>query len=106
MAARCPLCLVSHARHCRAVDPAHRWPVEPLIEAAGGIEKANRRIDPANLHRARRDGLTDVAADRWAIRLGLHPAEVWPDWIDAALRYVDAAAIEGSRATWLAREAA
>lgn len=104
-ATMCRLCLCWHSPHCRAVDPARRWPVEPLVAAAGGVEKVLQQLDGGNLSRARRDGLTDVQADRWATRLGYHPAQVWPDWIDAALRYVDAAAIEGSRAVWLAREA-
>lgn len=34
--------------------------------------------------RASREGLTIWTADAWAIRCGLHPAEVWPDWIKLA----------------------
>jgi len=43
-------------------------------------------ISPAQLHRWKHDGLTTSAADRIAIALDRHPAEIWPEWllVDAA----------------------
>lgn len=66
--------------------PWMRWPLEPLLavtnlpnvraleRAAGLTSGAGRRWE----HR----GLTDETADRVAVALGRHPAEVWPDWAD------------------------
>ena len=59
------------------------FPVDPLLALAPGdsinnLAKVIANGDvPANVHRARREGLTWVAADRWACALGFHPAEVW-----------------------------
>ena len=39
------------------------------------------RMSGTTLADVRRNGLTELAADRYAIRAGLHPAEVWPDWL-------------------------
>lgn len=68
-----------------------RYPLQNLIDAAG-ITGANelstaelgRRLGmPYNtLQRARRRGLVESAADRWACRLGFVPWLVWPEWID------------------------
>ena len=30
----------------------------------------------------KRGTITEPAADRWATRLGLHPADLWPQWWD------------------------
>lgn len=81
----CQLCERIHHPFCTSVPRSHRWPTESLVTAAGGVERVHRTIDPGNLHRAIRAGLTDLQADRWAIALGLHPLEVWPDWIDVVL---------------------
>lgn len=32
-----------------------------------------------------REGIPLDLADRWAERLGLHPTEVWPAWVDVVL---------------------
>jgi hypothetical protein len=64
------------------------WPVEALAAAVGGKSNLVRMIDGGNVHRAYRDGLTDRQADRWAVRCGLHPFEVWPDMLDAAIESV------------------
>lgn len=58
-----------------------RFPIEPLFSLAHGdpIMRLARtmHVDAAQLHRARREGLSWVHADRWAVALGFHPAEVW-----------------------------
>ena len=33
----------------------------------------------------RDNGLSIDLADKWAERLGLHPAEVWPNWVETVL---------------------
>ena len=65
-----------------------RWPLAPLLDAC--------ELTPARLvllvgvpvsavHAAVRRGLTDIEADRWAIRAGLHPVSVWGwAWVEAA----------------------
>ena len=67
---------------------SHRWPWAPLAEALGGgslaAQAARLGVHDAQVHRWRRDGLTDAMADRCAVRAGLHPAMVWPDWNDVA----------------------
>ncbi|MGI8753588.1 MAG: helix-turn-helix domain-containing protein [Acidimicrobiales bacterium] len=58
-----------------------RFPIEPLFALAHSdpILRLARtmHVNAGQLHRARRDGLTWVHADRWAVALGFHPAEVW-----------------------------
>ncbi len=58
-----------------------RFPIEPLFALAHGdpILRLARtmHVDAAQLHRARREGLSWVHADRWAVALGFHPATVW-----------------------------
>jgi hypothetical protein len=42
-------------------------------------------------------GLADEQADRWAVRLGLHPAFVWGrEWVDAGLTPLDERFLYGS----------
>jgi hypothetical protein len=77
--------------------PARRYPVEPLAHRLGITLGEPGRPDDDTLHghqalaarlqisvaTARRiadAGLTEVQADRAAIRLGLHPANLWPTW--------------------------
>lgn len=38
----------------------------------------------------RHDGLSAVQADRVAVRIGLHPAEIWGDWACGADELEDA----------------
>lgn len=60
------------------------WPLDALLRAAGiktTTELAKRlRVSGTTIKDAAARQLTDERADSWAIRLGLHPAEVWPDW--------------------------
>lgn len=48
--------------------------------------------DERHLRRAMHHGLTDRQADRYATRVGLHPASIWPCWWEHA----------GSDADWFA----
>lgn len=102
---KCSLCLTWHTPMCSAVPKSTRWPVEPLIRLAGGYSALQDKTGRGNVARAIREGLTDLLADRWAVACGFHPEQVWPGWVEAALRVVDAEAIEGSRRVWLWREA-
>lgn len=78
-----------------------RYPLHPLAEAlrielttaerGNGIEPhglpalADRlHTDERHLRRALHHGLTDRQADRYATRIGMHPASIWPEWWDAA----------------------
>ena len=47
-------------------------PVVPRAVGASGTTWAHALLN----------GLTDRQADRWAIRLGYHPIEIWPTWCD------------------------
>ena len=78
---------------------SRRYPLAPLIKAAG-VQLGPRGGDQAGEHRQftllaerlgisrqkwwhlNRTGLTDRQADRYAIRLGQHPALIWNDWND------------------------
>lgn len=61
-----------------------RFPLDALVEAAGcrsDLELARRiGMSGASLKDARRLGLNERAADRHAIRCGLHPVSVWPEY--------------------------
>lgn len=69
----------------REVEPPGRtrWPLAPLLDAAPGLTLAQlERAGGLAAGTGRRwaaHGLTDEAADRVTIGLGLHPAMVW-DW--------------------------
>lgn len=64
---------------------ATRWPLEPLASLCGGMTAMERMgFDSGELYRARRNGLSDVLADRWSIRCGYTPMEVWTGWCEAA----------------------
>ncbi len=59
-----------------------RYPLDALVEASGLSEAAlGRRVglSGSTLKQARAVGLTEVGADRYAVRAGLHPWTVWPD---------------------------
>ncbi len=61
-----------------------RWPLEPLMEAAGhpaaGTLAARAGVTARTVWRWHHRGLTDTQADRTAVALGYHPANIWPDW--------------------------
>jgi hypothetical protein len=65
--------------------PRHdrRFPVEPLIAAAGSVRELARRAggDERSWFRWRNTGITAHRADGAAIALGAHPTEMWGhDW--------------------------
>ena len=64
-----------------------RYPVQPLLDAAGirgadwAAETAFRLgISRRQVHRCVAQGLSWTQADRFACRLGHHPLNVWPEW--------------------------
>lgn len=64
-----------------------RYPLAALIDASGLSEHAlGQRVGLSGtpLIRARRNGLIESAADKYACRLGLVPWLVWSDWLDDA----------------------
>jgi predicted sulfurtransferase len=63
---------------------ARRWPLEPLAALMGGMGAMERSgFDSGECYRAKRVGLSDLLADRWAVRCGVTPMEVWADWCEA-----------------------
>lgn len=75
------------ARTAGNPDPTRqraRFDVRRLEEAAGadGATELARclGISTRQVLRLRHSGLTEVDADRYACRLGLHPGTVWPEW--------------------------
>lgn len=70
-----------------------RYPLAALVEASGMSEaELGRRVglSGSSLTKARRDGLIESAADRYACRAGLVPWLVWSDWLEDA--FVECAA--------------
>ncbi len=92
----------------RLVPTEERYPLQPLLAALGcqTINQARHRHGLQLWEYAER-GLTEDHADRLAIRLGLHPAMVWPTWIDNGLTTLDRLYLEqGWRTAWLWNERA
>ena len=57
-----------------------RLPAGPLIDrlvTTYGSIMALGRANARQVHRMRHEGLSLTQADRWAVRFGWHPAEVW-----------------------------
>lgn len=69
----------------RRPAPQPRFPLAPLMRAAGADNHCHlARMTGAHrtaITRAAKEGLTVRAADRYAVAVGLHPVEVWPDFI-------------------------
>lgn len=66
-----------------------RYPLQALVDATGLTEAALGRevgLSGTSLKKARELGLVDAAADRCAVRLGLLPWQVWPEWLEALNR--------------------
>lgn len=86
----CPRCSVKHSPMCEE----RMWPIEPLLDRfvpEYGVTELGKRLGCGH-HRfveLADAGLTDVMADRWATRLGLHPEAIWPGWCDAGLTVAD-----------------
>lgn len=74
-----------------AVGGEKRYPVEPLLRRAEVSSlsmlttRARLRVGGGAYRHVLVDGLSAYQADRWAVRLGFHPAEVWPDWSEDVL---------------------
>ena len=67
-----------------------RYPVQPLLDACGLTLNAFIRthmpsINGTYYRKARDEGLTADAADRWATRVGLHPFNVWPEMVEDSI---------------------
>jgi hypothetical protein len=64
-----------------------RWPLGPLLDAAGHPTANDLAawigVSARTVWRWHHQGLTDTQADRAAIALGWHPANVWTDWHQA-----------------------
>lgn len=87
-----------------------RWPTDALLAQPGIDRRAicgALNLSGGEWLRLLDVGLNDRQADRAAIRLGHHPANVWPGWIDAALGPLDHDYLAtGWRQAWLHQEAA
>ncbi|NNF70332.1 MAG: helix-turn-helix domain-containing protein [Acidimicrobiia bacterium] len=61
-----------------------RWPLAPLLASAGNppVAQLARQVGVATrtVWRWQLRGLTDTQADRAAVALGLHPANIWDHW--------------------------
>lgn len=68
-----------------------KWPIEPLL---GEIKRRNvacaskvLRVNGTTWDLVNARGwVSDKQADKYAARLGLHPAEVWQDWFSIPLQ--------------------
>lgn len=108
----CPVCGNPASDHGRTAAnriiwcPTHdtTWPIANLKAKVGGRRALCERLGIRA--RSLPHDLTDVQADRWAIRCGYHPTQVWPDWDQAGLTYVDSVFVEqgGWRPAWLHQE--
>lgn len=73
----------------------YRFALSPL-EAAIDVRFPGRagarllHVSGATWAQFRRTGLSAFQADRLAVRLGLHPAEVWVDWCVGATELEEA----------------
>lgn len=64
-----------------------RYSLQALVERSGMSEAALARavgLSGSTLKRAREEGFIESAADRYAVRAGLHPHEVWDHWLEGA----------------------
>lgn len=106
---RCSACGCNHTPKCPHRAAVLSWPLEPLTgacERAKGPGWLRLTAGPDTFAKWERSGLSDVDADRWAVRIGLHPNQVWPRWDEAGLRAVDAVFVaDGWRHAWEHREA-
>lgn len=62
-----------------------RYSLDPFFALTGWTMTRVREVAPCGgdeWRRRRVDGVTELIADRLAVAAGLHPAEVWPEWMD------------------------
>lgn len=56
-------------------------PLELLVSGSCGLATARALgVHPRQVYRWRAGGVTWAQADELAVAVGLHPAEVWPEW--------------------------
>jgi hypothetical protein len=109
--ARCPVCSLYHRNgYPSTCVPDRRWPLAPLLAVMTAEQRTNvpvtLGISGGMMSMAEGEGLPDPTADRVAIRLGLHPGEIWSDWFDAGLTEHDRTFVaEGWRQAWEWNEA-
>lgn len=76
-----------------------RYPWVDLVAAMGCSENQAIRqlgVSGSSLKAARTLGLVPKAADRLAVKAGLHPASVWPSWVDDGIAMASRACDECS----------
>lgn len=76
-----------------------RYPLTPLLQAADLSRRQLQTelgISWTRLQELERDGLTDEAADRYAIRLHLWPWNIWPTWLTDGLTAIEGVAPDRS----------
>lgn len=82
MTTRYPLAPLAQAMGITLHHVGYREPGQP---PDGHTELAERLgITRQWAHQLEHRGLTDLAADRAAIRIGKHPADIWTTWFDGA----------------------
>ena len=67
-----------------------RYPIAPFLAlhpSSTHAELATRAgfSDSSRIHEWKSDGLPWLSADKLACSVGLHPANVWPEWFDDVL---------------------
>jgi hypothetical protein len=66
------------------MNRGERFPMASLESRLGCTTAAELArmlcVCPRTVHRYRSHGLNPTQADRVAVAVGYHPAEVWPDW--------------------------
>ncbi len=63
----------------------------PALLVAAGAESISELARQCSVHvrqmqRYRADGIPECVADRMAVRAGLHPGEVWPEWFASPVK--------------------
>lgn len=91
--------IARRARHGDPLYPLHRqkrqWPLSALLDAVPDA-RARLRVDSLQWNRADQHGMSDRVADTWAVKCGVHPGNVWPEWFDRGLTPLDDIAVNGS----------
>ena len=72
-----------------------QWPLTPLLAYTSNPTRTFK-CDTAALHIAEEKGLNDWQADVWALRTGVLPGDVWPEWYERGLTPLDDIAVHGS----------
>jgi len=80
----------AHEATHREVDGWHDYNVPTRRPPAAAVSRSVERLaehlgtTSRTLHRCAATGLSPMLADRCATRLGMHPANIWPDWYAVA----------------------